>query len=388
MGTTDSFADSAGTPLEQRLLAFVRDARSAGFHSGLAESLDVISLLAIADPFEPLAFYWQLRSLLCCDREQWRRFEAFYGAWFYPQDTELSELSERMGGEEGLAASTGGKGSGMRYLSELQTAQQMVAPADEAKGGGSAQESLSMTDFRFVFDRAEQRELALWLDRLARRIRRRLIRRHRIANRAKVLDYRRTTRRALPLGGEAMRLCFKQKRKRLPRLVLLLDVSQSMDVYTKFFMRFAMGVSGVFQETDVYAFHTRLIHLGDVLQEQQVGRLEARLTSLSKGWLGGTRIAASLQEFNQQYLRRTVHNRTIVMVFSDGYDTAASGELAQQLALISARARKVLWLHPLLARPGGPKLDPGLRHALPHIDALLPAHSLQALAELETHLSR
>lgn len=363
----------------------MRDARSAGFHSGLAESLDVVSLLAIADPFEPLAFYWQLRSLLCCDREQWQRFEAFYVAWFYPQDTELSERTE---GEEGLAASTGGKGSGMRYLSELQTAQQVMAASEQAKGGGSAQESLSMADFRFVFDRAEQRELALWLDRLARRIRRRLIRRHRQANRAKALDYRRTTRRALPFGGEAMRLCFKQRRKRLPRLVLLLDVSQSMDVYTKFFMRFAMGVSGVFQESDVYAFHTRLIHLGDVLQERQVGRLEARLTSLSKGWLGGTRIAGSLQEFNQQYLRRTVHNRTIVMVFSDGYDTAASGELAQQLALISARARKVLWLHPLLARPGGPKLDPGLRHALPHIDALLPAHSLQALAELETHLSR
>lgn len=244
-----------------------------------------------------------------------------------------------------------------------------------------------MADFRFVFDRDDQRELTLWLDQLARRIRRRLIRRHRLSTRAKALDYRRTTRRALPMGGEVMRLCFKQKRKRLPRLVLLLDVSQSMDVYTKFFMRFAMGVSAVFQESDVYAFHTRLIHLGDVLQEQHVGRLEARLTSLSKGWLGGTRIAGSLAEFNRQYAPGAVHSRTIVMVFSDGFDTAARDELKKQMALISGRAKKVLWLHPLLARPGGPKLDPGLKSAMPYIDALLPAHNLQALADLEQHLS-
>ncbi len=371
--------------VEDRLLGFVRDAREAGFHSGLAESVDVMRLIELADPFEPMAFYWQLRSLLCCSQEQWEQFESFYIAWFYPQQREQAEHED---GVEDFSAGGGGQSSGLRYLSDLQSSAQTPELKEEASGGGSAQETLSMADFRFVFDREEQRELALWLDSLARRIKRRLTRRQRSANRGKVLDYRRTSRQALPWGGEAMRLCFKRRRKRLPRLVLLLDVSQSMDVYTKFFMRFAMGVSGAFQESDVYAFHTRLIHLGDVLREQHVARLEERLTALSKGWLGGTRIAASLEEFNREYLHRTVHSRTIVLVFSDGYDTAASGELALQLEKISGRARKVLWLHPLLSRPGGPKLDPGLRHALPHIDALLPAHSLRALAALEPHLSR
>lgn len=370
--------------LERRLMHFLRDARAAGFDGGLSESLDVFALLRAADPFEPMAFYWQLRSLLCRSRDQWERFEAFYVAWFYPREHDLSDAE----GDGPADFGGGGGGTGMRYMSDLQGRQRPAGEADEVGGGGSEQETLSMADFRFVFDRREQRELALWLDRLARRIRRRLVRRQRSAARGRKLHMRRTLRAALAFGGEAVRLRYRRRRRRLPRLVILLDVSQSMDVYSKFFMRFAMGVSEAFQESDVFAFHTRLIHLGDVLREKQIDKLEQRLTGLSQGWLGGTRIAASLAEFNRRYLHRTVHSRTIVLVFSDGFDTAASGELAEQLERVSQRARKVLWLHPLLARPGGPKLDPALKQALPHIDALLPAHSLQALAALEPHLSR
>ncbi|MGB0866474.1 MAG: vWA domain-containing protein, partial [Granulosicoccaceae bacterium] len=313
------------------------------------------------------------------------RFEAFYIAWFYPREVEQGGEGD---GPEDFNAGGGGGGTGMRYLSELQGQQRPASDTDEASGGGSNQETLSMADFRFVFDREQQRELANWLDQLARRIKRRLVRRQRSAGRGRVLNFRKTTRSALAFGGEAMRLHFRRRQKRLPRLVILLDVSQSMDVYTKFFMRFAMGVSEAFQEADVYAFHTRLIHLGDVLREKKIDQLEKRLTALSRGWLGGTRIAASFAEFNTDYLHRTVHSRTIVLVFSDGFDTAASGELAEQVERMSARAKKVLWLHPLLARPGGPKLDPALKQSLPYIEALLPAHSLQALAELEPHLSR
>ncbi len=375
---------SAPLIVEARLLEFIRDARSVGFDNGLSESVDVLRLLHCADPFEPMAFFWQLRSLLCCSQEQWNRFESFFVAWFYPEDHTSGEGDD---GPEDFSSS-GGSSSGMRYLSDLQTETVTTSEKEEASGGGSAQETLSMADFRFVFDKAEQRALELWLDQLARRIRRRLTRRQRNASSGRVLDFRRTTRKALPFGGEAMRLSFRRRRRRLPRLVILIDVSQSMDVYTKFFMRFAMGVSGAFQESDVYAFHTRLIHLGDVLREQHVATLESRLTALSRGWLGGTRIAASLQEFNQHYLQRTVHSRTLVLIFSDGYDTAASEDLAEQVKRIKGRASKVLWLHPLLARPGGPKLDPSLRQALPHIDALLPAHSLEAMAQLEPYLSR
>lgn len=380
-----SQGETAPLILEERLLSFVRDAREVGFSSGLSESVDVLRLIHTADPFEPMAFYWQLRSLLCCSKDQWNRFEAYYVAWFYPQEHELDDADD---GPEDFSSGGGGSGSGMRYLTDLQSQARPRSDADELSGGGSNQETLSMADFRFVFDKDEQKAITLWLDQMTRRIRRRLVRRQRSASNGRVLDFRKTTRGALAFGGEAMRLRFRKRRKRLPRLVILLDVSQSMDVYTKFFMRFAMGVSGAFQESDVFAFHTRLIHLGDVLREKRVSKLEERLTALSNGWLGGTRIAASFEEFNQHYLQRAVHSRTIVLVFSDGYDTAASGELAEQVKKISGRARKVLWLHPLLARPGGPKLDPALKQALPYIDALLPAHSLQALAELELHLSR
>lgn len=369
--------------MDERLLHFVRDARTSGFDNGLSETVDVVRLLHVADPFEPMAFFWQLRSLLCCSHSQWRRFEAFYIAWFYPQAHEIGDAPD---GPEDY--STGGGSSGLRYLSDLQTSPQLRSDSDDTRGGGSAQETLSMADFRFVFDREEQRALVLWLDQLAKRIRRRLIRRRRNSSQGRMLNFRKTTRSALAFGGEPLKLQFNKRRKRLPRLVILLDVSQSMDVYTKFFMRFAMGVSAAFQESDVFAFHTRLIHLGDVLRERHVATLEARLTALSRGWLGGTQIAVSFEHFNQQYLQRTVHSRTIVLVFSDGYDTAASGELATQVKRLSGRAKKVLWLHPLLARPGGPKIDPSLKQALPYIDALLPAHSLQALSELEPHLSR
>jgi uncharacterized protein with von Willebrand factor type A (vWA) domain len=164
-----------------------------------------------------------------------------------------------------------------------------------------------------------------------------------------------------------------------PRLVLLLDVSRSMSAYSFFFLRLARALSGELADVHSYVFHTRITSVSEALRDADPWRAQEKLHLLAAGWGGGTRIGECLADFNREHAPRRVHSRTAVVVVSDGYDTGAPTVLAGALAALRRRARRVVWINPLVTRPGWSPVSLGMQAALPHLDLLAPGADLVSL---------
>ena len=136
-----------------------------------------------------------------------------------------------------------------------------------------------------------------------------------------MIDLRRTIRRNLSRGGEPIELRRKHGPERPVKLVVLLDASGLMSVYSRYFLNFVRGLIGRWLHADAFLFHTRLVHIADALRERDRNVAMARLSLMADGFGGGTRIATSLKTFNDRYATETLNSRSVVIVMSDGYDT-------------------------------------------------------------------
>jgi uncharacterized protein with von Willebrand factor type A (vWA) domain len=164
-----------------------------------------------------------------------------------------------------------------------------------------------------------------------------------------------------------------------PRIVLLLDVSRSMSLYSFFYLRLARVLSARVSDVHCFIFHTRLVVVSQALRDPDPRRSQERLHMLSDGWAGGTRIGDSLDEFVRQHAARLLHSRTAVVVVSDGYDAGEPECLQQALATIRRRCRRLVWLNPLADRADFTPASAGMQAAMPHIDLLAGARDLASL---------
>jgi uncharacterized protein with von Willebrand factor type A (vWA) domain len=181
-------------------------------------------------------------------------------------------------------------------------------------------------------------------------------------------DLRRTLRRSVSTGGEILSFARRTRPIEKPRLVLLCDVSGSMAAHARFIVAFARALARVARGTHIFTFDTTLTRLGPDLPIPDAA--------------GGTRIGACLARFVDEHLESLVDARTVVLVFSDGLERGDPAELARALARIHARARRVIWLNPLLSDPLFEPTARGMAAALPHIDRLAAAHDVESLERL------
>jgi uncharacterized protein with von Willebrand factor type A (vWA) domain len=164
-----------------------------------------------------------------------------------------------------------------------------------------------------------------------------------------------------------------------PRLVLLIDVSRSMAATSFFYLRLARALAAERADVHSFIFHTRVTAVSRALHDRDPWRAQEQLHWLAQGFGGGTRIGASLGQFNREHAPRLVHGRTAVLVFSDGYDTGEPQQLSSALAQLKRRARRIVWFNPLLGVPGYAPVAAGMQAALPHVDLLAAAGSLARL---------
>ncbi|MGA7486841.1 MAG: VWA domain-containing protein, partial [Xanthobacteraceae bacterium] len=224
--------------------------------------------------------------------------------------------------------------------------------------------------------------------RLAKRMRARLVRRDQARRRGCRLDIRRTIHRNVSRGGTPVELVWRRRKAKPLRLVVLLDASGSMNLYTSFFVRFLHGVVDSFREAEAFVFHTRLAHVSASMRDRDVARAVDRLGLMAQGIGGGTRIGESLATFNRWHARRVINSRTAVMIVSDGYDTGEPALLDMQMRRLRRRCRRIIWLNPLIGwRDFSPQAR-GMQAALPYVDLFAPAHNLESLAALEPYLAR
>ena len=247
----------------------------------------------------------------------------------------------------------------------------------------SDRESLVGQDFA-TFTPDQLDEVLRLTIQIARRLARRISRRRRPVRRRGRVDLRRTMRANL-VRADLIELRFRARKRKKTKLVLLCDVSGSMDLYSRFLLQFLFAVQHVFRRVETFTFATRLTRITDHLRARSYRQVLRRLNDV-RDWSGGTRIGESLAEFNREW-GRLIDRRTIVIVLSDGWDTGDPDVLASELLRIKRRAGRLIWLNPLLGNPSYEPLTRGMAAALPLVDDFAPAHNLAALRDLAHRLT-
>ena len=383
--------------ISTRMAGFIGHLRLNGFPLGPRETEGALDILAHDTKLDPELSRLRLKTALCGRHEDWERFDDLFEAfWFARGKERVRERQARSGRQESPArpkiwdkvlppddsADAGAPSSSASSDDEAET---------EATTGrliASRQTALARTDLRHIVDAAELAEAEALAMRLAGAIRFNLSRRRIASRNGDRLDMRRIIRRSPSKGGEPIDLVRHRRPVRPVRLVLFLDVSGSMKQYSRFFLQFAKGLVGKWLEAEAFVFHTRLLKVSDAMREADPFRAMTRLSLMADGFGGGTRIGASLKTFNDNHAARTLNSRSVVIILSDGYDTDEPELLVAELKRLRKRARRIVWLNPLM---GWRDYEPAARAmaaALPLIDCFAPAGTLEELAAVEPQLSR
>ena len=387
--------DGLGEPTRRRLAGFVRTLRDNGFKVGLAETGDALAILAGPLAAKSSTLKPALRALFCATHSDWERFEEIFKAYWHGFGVSQARILAGTALESRTPArhlKDVGSPTGMPGLPDhLERRHDDGNGAGDGRGkreGASRFESLASTDLRHIVDAADIAQTHALAARLSRVMRARLVRREQVQWRGRRLDLRRTIHRNVSHGGTLVELAWRRRKIKPLRLVLLLDASGSMNLYTAFFVRFLHGVVDAFRESEAFVFHTRLAHVSASLRDRDVTRAVDKLSLMAQGIGGGTKIGESLATFNRWHARRVINSRTAVMIVSDGYDTGTTEQLVEEMRRLRRRCRRIIWLNPLIGwRDYSPQAR-GMQAALPYVDLFAPAHNLESLAALEPYLAR
>ncbi len=220
------------------------------------------------------------------------------------------------------------------------------------------------------------------LERVARQLATRRSRRLVVSTKGGAVDLRRSFRRSIAAGGEFLELARRARAVEIPHLVLLCDTSGSMDAHSRFLLTFMLSLKKVARRSETFAFNTQLTRLTPWIAPGNVLRTLERLAARVDDWSGGTRIGACLMEFVDRYLDPLVRADSVVVILSDGLDRGDTDLLEAAMLRIRRKARRVIWLNPLMGDSRYRPEAKGMKAALDHIDHLMPAHNLESLEAL------
>lgn len=364
-----------------KILGFCHLLREEGFNTGIDETFDALTAAYSGLMLPKDTFRYTLRSLVCSSREEFERFDFLFENYWsrhasYRQKPTLKQISRpsTMARENHSLLMTG------------RESRETAEEEGKKVSGASALERLRKTDFSKL-PPDELEKLDELVQQLWKQMNRRITRRRKNDHRRGQVNLRRTIRRNIAYGGEPIQLAFRSRKQTRPRLVVLLDVSGSMDQYSFFFLKFVYALQKHFEQVESFIFSTRLLHITEALKGNGLAHTLNILSEQAEAWSSGTKIGECLRTFNLMYAKRVLARNSIVVILSDGLDTGEPETFREELHKIKRRTRKLIWLNPLLGMEGYKPLTRGLNAALPVIDVFIPAHNLESLLALEGYLS-
>ncbi len=358
---------------------FCRQLREQGLATTPGDTLEAARVLGLVDVLDREEFRLALRTVLVHRVEDMGPFEEAFQAFFGWTDGLNAAFLRRKAPVPKAQRGPLSLERWMRGDGEETKAEEALVPSPNAA------ESLRTPDFG-TFQDESLAEVTRAARRMARRLALRPSRRWEPARAGERPHLRRTLRLSVKTGGEVVELAFRQRKVRRTKLVVLADVSGSMDLYARLFLQFLFALQHSFARVETFLFATRLSRVTQELRSRGYSEALGELAAQVRDWNGGTRIGESLQAFLAGWPRLLDRN-TIVLVLSDGWETGDAEVLGEALAAIHQRAARLVWLNPLLGSPDYQPLTLGMQAALPHLDAFLPAHDLASLAQLAAQLA-
>jgi uncharacterized protein with von Willebrand factor type A (vWA) domain len=337
--------------------------------------------LELAPPLGRAELYWTARVTLVSSREEIAAFDRVFGLVFDGlAPSESRGQSESVAGrreQASTAAGEGGEGSSGAVATFSSDSDAAENDRQSSFAAASAEERLSEKSFDKLSP-DELIELRRLMQRLALAPPERRTRRARRGRRGERVDLRTTIRRSLRTGGDPVRVARRRRRVRRRPLVMVLDISGSMEPYARAFLQFLeTGVGGASAEAFVFA--TRLTRLTRALRGRSPQAAIERAVAAAPDWSGGTRIGEALAELNDRYARRGLARGAVVVILSDGWEREDPALVGVQMERLRRLAYRIVWVNPRSASAAFEPLAGGMAAALPHVDDLVSGHSLSGL---------
>ena len=370
--------------LLQQITDFCRLLRQMGVNVTTTNQLSWCESVQLIDIGEREAFYHTARTNLIAGETERETFDtAFNLFWRYPRPEFQAVDTEEQSPEP----------SALQDLSDAGDEQDIVeqwldTEAEESEEGQeddpiaySAEDLLTRKDFS-EFTKEDMEKAREIVAKLAAVLATKLSRRKVVGKKGKTIDFRRSWRQSLVHGGEPLELIRKQQKIKKTKILLLCDVSGSMDCYAKFLIQFIYGMQQELKEVDVAVFSTHLTDITGLLRRKGLAEGLNEVANVVPDWSGGTKIGESLLEFYRQFAPSFSAYRSVVILISDGWDRGDVDVLRHSMEMIHRHAYRLIWLNPLLGSDGYQPICRGIRTALPYVDYFLPAHNLESLAQL------
>jgi uncharacterized protein with von Willebrand factor type A (vWA) domain len=381
--------------LAENVMHFARLLRAAGLRIGPDRVLDCVRALDItgARQFPPRRedWYWTMSAVLLSRQEQRPIFDQAFAIFW--RDPKLAEKMMQMLLPQAYGRGVKPETEQSQRLTDALMQQRREAQEEreerietEARLSFSSREVLQRMDFD-TMSAAELAEARRMISELRLPLPVVRTRRKRISPNGKAVDLRATLRQSFRDGGDIIPLVRAAPRELHPPLVVLCDISGSMNPYARMFLHFLHAITNDRDRVAVFVFGTRLTNITRQLRHRDVDVAMAKVSAAIQDWSGGTRIGASLREFNYRWSRRVLGQNACLLLVSDGLDREAGEGLGEEMERLAKSCRRLIWLNPLLRYEKFEARPAGVRAMLPHVDLFLPVHNLKTLVDLAKALN-
>ncbi len=385
--------------LATNVIHFTRILRDAGLPLGTRSTLDALACVEVAGIETRQDLRAALRCVLVSRADHLVLFNTAFDLFWRDPDIAAKMMAALLPEVSGRGSASPPPPPPMRLLDAMhgqqkqEQAPQPTQEPDQLEFDATLTFSANEKFQRLDFESMSADEWALAKDAIrhfALPVKPIRTRRHKPVNRGQTIDLRRTLRETVRTGGELIHLMRKAPGVKPPPLVVLCDISGSMHRYTRMFLHFIHALTNdvnADQHVEVFLFGTRLTHITRQLRHKDVDAALARVASAAPDWSGGTRIGASLREFNLRWSRRVLGQGAVVLLLTDGLDRDDIGVLAASAERLRKSCRQLIWLNPLLRFDAFAPRAAGIQALLPHASKFVPAHNLQSIKSLAMALS-
>ncbi|HSE85196.1 MAG TPA: VWA domain-containing protein [Candidatus Binatia bacterium] len=391
-GAVSHFSSVRGQGTLPNLLAFGRALKQLGVKVSLSQVIDVSRAVEFVDLADKGDFRAVLRSNLISQKEDFPVFDMLFDCFWREQSYERvpMETLEIQGTPTESGAQEGGDEEGLEeaVAETVATENVPLENLDEfSVPTYSPQELLNRKDFSEM-GVEESRAIARAILLIATKIATQISRRKKLGRKGNVVDPRWTMRRNMKYGGEIIDLVNRKRRIKKTRVVLLCDVSGSMDCYSRFLIQFMYGLQNELWGVETFVFSTSLSRITHLIRTKDIANALEKISGSILGWSGGTNIGRSLHTFNRNFAPSIVTHRTVVVIISDGWDRGDVSLLEREMQDLKRRCKKIIWLNPLLASDNYEPLCKGMQAALPYLDLFLSVHNVNSLIALGRTLQK
>ncbi|MEM8750489.1 MAG: VWA domain-containing protein [Pseudomonadota bacterium] len=382
---------AVGGRLPENILYFARTLRDAGLRLGPSAVVDAVRAVEVAGLGDRDDLYWTLHCVFVTRKEDHPVFHEAFDLYWRSRDlvekmiSMFSPMADPRKQEEKPKAGQSRVAEALFQNNTERETQERPEIEIDASFSMSAKEVLREKDFaqmtagEFATARAEIERLRLPVDRVRTR-------RFKPSPRGHVFDARAVMRKSMATGGDLILPRFREPRLVQPPLVVLADISGSMSQYTRIFLHFLHALSDKRKRVHTFLFGTRLTNITRALRNKDPDEALDDVSSQVVDWEGGTRIGATLHDFNRQWGRRVLGQGAVVLLITDGLERANNAQemaqLAKEMERLQKSCRRLIWLNPLLRFEGFEPRAAGVRTMLPFVDDFRTVHSLDSLSDI------